>query len=170
MTGHSSLRNRIIRDRRGYSALIGTIIMILVVMFLFYNVYMFSLSRDADYQNIVSRSQQLDADRDAEKLTIQTATITGGGAFPFFIKCTLQNSGSVPIQVVRLWFKDLSATPAIVASLSVLSQNVVLQPGSLSNQTFTVTLSGALPTDFFSVTLISSRANPTTRGVYGTGF
>ncbi len=167
---HLLRHSRIIRDRRGFSALIGTIILVLVVMFLFYNVYMFSQSRDADYQDIVSRSQQLDADRNGEELTIQTATVTGGGAVPFVVRCTLLNSGSVPVQVVRLWFKDLTAAPAIVTSVSLLSQKVVLQPGSISNQTFTVTLSGALPTDFFSVTLISSRANPTTRGVYGAGF
>jgi hypothetical protein len=135
----------------------GTIILILVVMFLFYNVYLFTVSRDADYQNIVIRSQQMDADRAAEKLSIFNAVKTGGSGFPIVVTCTLQNDGSVPIQVVRLWLKDFT-TPSITAvNASLLSQNVVIQPGARTNQNFTVTAQGALSVDTFILTLITSR-------------
>jgi hypothetical protein len=157
-----------IRNRRGYSALLATIIMVLVVMFLFYNVYMFMLNRDTDLQNIISRSQQLDADRSAEILTILNPTITGGNGLPIIVACTLVNNGSVPIQVVRLWLKDLnpiSNLPAVTASL--MTQNVVLQPGASTLRSFQVTLPGAFASDTFALTLVSSRGNSVTTRING---
>lgn len=133
-------------------------------MFLFYNVYMFSLSRDADYQNIVARSQQLDADRAAESLRIQLASKTGGGN-TIAVTCTLANDGPVPIQVVRLWLKD--SKPSInVVSVSLMSQNVVLQPGMSIQRTFSVTVPGALGTDSFTLTLVTSRGKSVTTFIY----
>lgn len=143
----------------------GTIILVLVVMFLFYNVYMFSMTRDADYQNIVSRSQQLDADRAAESLRIQLASKTGGGNFPVVVTCTLVNDGSVPIQVVRLWLKDSKPSISVV-SVSLMSQNVVLQPGMSISRTFSVTVPGALGTDSFTLTLVTSRGKSVTTFIY----
>jgi hypothetical protein len=157
-----------IRNRRGYSALLATIIMVLVVMFLFYNVYMFMLNRDTDLQNIISRSQQLDADRSAEILTILNPTTTGGNGLPIIVACTLVNNGSVPIQVVRLWLKDLnpiSNLPAVTASL--MTQNVVLQPGASTLRSFQVTLPGAFASDTFALTLVSSRGNSFTTRING---
>jgi hypothetical protein len=142
----------------------GTIILVLVVMFLFYNVYMFSLSRDADYQNIVARSQQLDADRAAESLRIQLASKTGGGN-TIAVTCTLVNDGPVPIQVVRLWLKD--SKPSInVVSVSLMSQNVVLQPGMSIQRTFSVTVPGGFGTDSFTLTLVTSRGKSVTTFIY----
>ncbi len=158
----------IFRNRKGYSALIATIIMVLVVMFLFYNVYMSMMSRDTDLQNIISRSQQLDADRNAEILTILNPATTGGGGFPIVVTCTLVNSGSVPIQVVRLWLKDLNSMSNLPAvTISLMNQNVVLQPGASALRSFQVSMSGAFPSDTFALTLVSSRGNSLTRRING---
>lgn len=139
--------------------------MVLVVMFLFYNVYLFTLNRDSDLQNAVSRSQQLDADRAAESLTILNAATTGGGNNPIIVTCTLLNSGSVPLQVVRLWLKDLTTSSVTVVSVSLLSQNVVLQPGVSILRSFTASLPGASASDTFTLTLVSSRGNSLTRRI-----
>jgi hypothetical protein len=142
--------------------------MVLVVMFLFYNVYMFILGRDTDLQNVISRSQQLDADRNAETLTILNPAITGGIGFPLVINCTLVNTGSVPIQVVRLWLKDLNPMSNLpVVTVSLMNQNVVLQPGASTLRSFQVNLPGAFASDTFALTLVSSRGNSLTRRING---
>ncbi len=165
---HLQHRKGLIRDRTGYSALLATIIMVLVVMFLFYNVYMQMLSRDTDLQNIISRSQQLDNDRNAEILTVVNPATTGGNGFPIVVTCTLINSGSVPVQVVRLWLKDLNPISNLpVVTLSLLSQNVVLQPGASAVRTFQVTMPRAFASDTFTLTLVSSRGNSLTRRING---
>jgi hypothetical protein len=145
----------------------GTIIMILVAMFLFYNVYMFTVNRDMDYQNIVIRSQQMDADRATETLTIVSPGTTGGNGVPIVVTLTLVNGGSVPIQVVRLWLKDLTSGHEGFATISLLSLNVALQPGSSTIQSFNVPLSGAFASDTFALTLVSSRGNSVTRRING---
>lgn len=166
MTAHSPHHSRIMRDKKGYAAILATIIMVLVVMFLFYNVYMFMLNRDTDFQNIVSRSQQLDADRSAEILTIVNPAISGGNGFDLVVTCALVNSGSVPVQVVRLWLKDLSSPSNLpVATLSLLTRNIVLRPGASTTQSFTVAMQGAFASDTFSLTLVSSRGSSLTRRI-----
>jgi hypothetical protein len=140
--------------------------MVLVVMFLFYNIYLFKLNRDNDLQNAVSRSQQLDADRAAESLKIQSATKTGGSGFPIVVTCILKDDGSVPIQVVRLWLKDSTTSSITAVNASLLSQNVVLQPGASKIQTFTVTVPGALSSDSFTLTLVTSRGNSAVAFIY----
>lgn len=145
----------------------ATIIMVLVVMFLFYNVYMFMHARDADYQNVVGRSQQLDADRAAESLKIQSVSKIGGSGFPIVVTCTLKNDGSVPIQVVRLWLKDSATSSMTAVNVSLLSQNVVLQPGASTLQIFPpVTVPGALSSDAFTLTLVTSRGNSAVAFIY----
>jgi flagellin-like protein len=147
------------RNRKGYSALIGTIIMVLVVVFLYFNVYLYTLDRNKDFQDVVSRSQQLDADRTSEKVTISSANYTNGGGGAIVINCTLINSGSVPTQIVRLWLQDTSIPAPNVGNSSLLSGNFVLQPGVTKFQNFSVLLPGASSSDSFALRLVTSRAN-----------
>ena len=139
----------------------------MVVLFFFYNVYIFMLNRDADFQNVVSRTQQLDADRAAESLKIQFVTTDGGGDYPIIINCTLVNDGSVPIQVMRIWLRDLTIPSIPIANASLVSQNIVLKPGATIPATFTVNAPGALASHSFTMTLITSRANSVWVRIYG---
>ena len=157
MTAHSPRKKHLLRNRKGYSTIIGTIILVLVVLFLFFNVYMFMLSRDTDFQNAASRSQQLDADRNAESITITDAQILPSGPDTIIITCTLINNGSVPVQIVRLWLLDSSMPPPNITNMSV---NIVMQSGiKRTSQSFIVSLPGALPTHLFALRLVTSRGN-----------
>jgi hypothetical protein len=139
--------------------------MVLIVIFLFYNVYLFKLNRDADFQNVVSRSQQLDADRNSEIVSITRATCSGGAGGAIVINCTIVNSGSVPVQIVRAWLQDQTITTLSVANASLLTQNIVLQPGVTKTPTFSVVLPGASATHSFVLQLVTSRANVATTPV-----
>lgn len=147
------------RSQRGYSALIATIIMVLIVVFLYFNVYLFALDRNKDFQDVTSRSQQLDADRISEKVEILEASLTAGGGDSLIITCTLVNSGSVPTQIVRLWLQDNSFPTPIVGTTGLQSGNIVLPPGVTKSQTFGVILPGASSADQFALRLVTSRAN-----------
>lgn len=95
---HSSSRKKLRINRKGYSAIIGTIFMVLIILFLYFNVFTFSLNRNTDFQDVISRSEQLDADRNAEQITITNSFLT----FPsgqIKLYCTLSNNGTVPVQL-----------------------------------------------------------------------
>ncbi len=153
------------RNRRGYAALIATIIMVLVVVFLYFNVYLYTLDRNRDFQDVTSRSQQLDADRNSEKVTVLDASCTNGGGDSIVITCTLVNSGSVPTQIVRLWLQDNSFPAPNVGTVDLRSGNIILQPGVTKSQTFIVVLSGASSADSFALRLVTSRANIVTANI-----
>lgn len=156
MMVHSLRLNKILRSRKGYATLVATIIMVMVVMFLFYNVYLFKLRSDADYQNAISRSQQLDGDQASEKLTVLNAAATNGGTDAVIISCTLINDSHIPIQIVRLWLVDVTLPSSNTANVTL---NLVLQPGARAFRSFLVTLPGAQFLHSFSARFVTSRAN-----------
>lgn len=165
MTHHSSYRKRLHRNRKGYSAIIATIIMVLIILYLYFNVSMFALNRDRDFQDMTSRSQQLDADRNAEQLLISDIIIDQGGQpGQIAVTCTLTNTGTVPVQMARLWVKDNSSPQNNVGNVALLTPPVLLQPGGSITRTFPpVTLVGALASDSFYIWLVTFRGNSFSR-------
>jgi len=148
-------------DRKGYSALIATIFMVLVVLFLYFNVFMFTLNRDTDFQDVISRSEQLDADRNAEQVTITDVVITQDSqSGQLLITCMLVNNGSVPVQMARLWVQDNDLGQNNVGNVALFTPPILLQLGSRVRETFPpVTINGASASDKFYVWLVTFRGN-----------
>jgi hypothetical protein len=154
---------RFLRNRKGFSTLIATIFMVLIILFFYFNVATFALNRNTDFQDAVSRSQQLDADRNAEHITIFGVSPSGGlnpGQLRF--SATLINDGSVSVQFVRVWIQDYQLSgQVVISSFSLRSQQmqIVLEPGSRVIRNIDVTIPGARSYDSFSLWFITSRDN-----------
>jgi len=133
--------------------------MVLIVLYLYYNLYLFTLNRETDFQDVSSRSQQLDADRNAEKITISNVAESQSGN-SIIISCMLTNNGSVATQIVRLWLTDFSVSPSDVSNVGLQTFKIVLQPGQQIPETFTVPLlQGESAADSFALELVTSRSN-----------
>ena len=142
---------RLMRNRKGFSAIIGTIFLVLVVMFLYFNVFMFIQKQDTKFQDVVSQSAQLDADHSVEAryVNVFSVTVTGSGDTRTLI-CNIQNNGSLPIMIVRVWVK---INPTLAEDNTPLS--IVLQPGASSS--FSMPWSSA--SNQFSLFFVTSRGN-----------
>ena len=72
-------RKNFLADRKGYSEIVGAIFMVLIALFLFFNVFMFVLNQNTAFQDSASQANRLLANRLAEKFTLSRLTynITG---------------------------------------------------------------------------------------------
>jgi hypothetical protein len=125
--------------------------MVLVVMYLYFNVFMFIQSRNVAFQDTISQSQQLDVDRNTEQVTISNVTCT-----PTSISCNITNTGPLPVQIVRLWVVDSHASVQNYAQLPV---HIILQPGANVPFDKTVTINGASINDRLTIWFVTARGN-----------
>jgi hypothetical protein len=151
----------LLRNRRGYSALIATIIMVLVVLFLYFNVFMLSVNRNTDYQDVVTRSNQLDADKRTEQMSISvSATARAIVGSTYKVSCYVTDTGSLPVKVVRVWVRGLQqgeisypvSAPNVLQAgdrIDVLANINVLVSGSYLNN----------PNTKITITVVTSRGN-----------
>ncbi len=79
--------------------------MVLVVLFLVFNVQMFMLDRDTALQDTVSQTQELQADTNAEQLTFANTAVNIAGN-QVTISCEIKNTSPLSIQLVTLWVMD----------------------------------------------------------------
>ena len=135
MTGHSPLRKRWIRSRKAYSGIIATIFMVLVVMYLYFNVFMFIQSRNVAFQDVTSQSQQLDIDRNIEQITISNVSCTSVGSLSGHYNITLiiKNIGPLPVQLMRIW---IQITQAEYTNVSI-SPPIIVPSGGFRDFSFT---------------------------------
>ncbi len=139
--------------------------MVLVVMFLYFNVYMFLQKEDATFQDTVAQSQQLDADRDAEKWVIDAWTTPEAGdpnhQFQFAFQIT--NSGPIPLEIKRVWAFDSTRSMYAPISVSFLQQPIVLPSGAWVQRLIPKSSFGfpsyVLASDEFMLWLVTSRGN-----------
>ena len=134
MTDHSLLHKRWIRSRKGYSGLIATIFMVLVVLYLYFNVFMFIQSRNVAFQDVTSQSQQLDIDRSMERVRISDVTYPVGR-----IALTIKNIGPLPVQLVRMWVHNSEGEYTTLR----FSPPIILHSGSEIPLNFPIGIDGA---------------------------
>jgi hypothetical protein len=148
--GHSR-RKSLLGNRRGYSAVIATIFMVLAVLFLYFNVYMYIQKQDARLQDAVSQSAQLDTDHgiEARYLNVFSVAVTGSGTNRT-LNCSIENNTPLPVMIVRVWVKNSSSL--ISAPISI-----VLQPGA--RPFFQFSIPRGLVSNQFSLFFVTSRGN-----------
>ena len=153
---HLSRHKHSVRNRRGFSAVIGTIFMVLVVLFLYFNVFMFIQNQDTKFQDVISQSQQLDVDRNAERVTIANIQSPMMEANQVYITCTIINNSSLPVKITRVWIKDLNTGNMGNSDSSPLP--LVLPSGSSAIQkSFIINIQN--PSGLFYLQFVTSRGN-----------
>lgn len=157
--GHSR-RRKLLGNKKGFSAVIATIFMVLAVLFLYFNVFMYIQKQDSRLQDAVSQSAQLDADRNMELGHVTFSVISCRqvvGTNQFVISCTIVNNSPIPVQLVRFWAQDYQ-NPRRTNSLLM---STVLEPGGTKQlPAFTITISDAQqPTRAIYMWFITSRGN-----------
>jgi archaellum component FlaG (FlaF/FlaG flagellin family) len=127
--------------------------MVLAVLFLFFNVYMFIQKQDIKFQDTIMQSQQMDTDRNNEKVSIPIDPTQTTNANIVTVNCSIKNDGSIPAKIVRAWLTD--TTYNTISHTNILG--IVLSPGEISNRLLAFTMNDH--SGQFRLDIVTSRGN-----------
>jgi len=90
---------------KGISTVLGTVFLTLVVFAISTNVFLWSLSRNAEYTLAVKEENQKTADRLNEYFIASSANYSMGDG-EIMINVALKNAGSLAVQLINIWVFD----------------------------------------------------------------
>jgi len=128
--------------------------MVIVVILLTTNVFLWTLSQNTLYNEAVKEKNQLEVDRLNERIKAFDATYTAASD-KVSVSAQLQNQGPLSVQITNLWVRNIDKNLYNFSG----TLNVNLQPGGNSTLTIDVTVIGSAPGDRFSSWLITGRGN-----------
>lgn len=140
---------------KGFSSVIGTIFMVLVMMLMGTTVFMWTLRQNTLYYQAVKEKNQIEVDRLNERVKAFDAVyaVTDNDVS---VTVELQNQGPLSVQILNLWVVDVN-TRSYNFSRS-LSVNY-LQPGENAILKANVTIIDSTNDHRFSSWLITGRGN-----------
>ena len=137
---------------KGISTVLGTVFLTLVIFAISTNVFIWTLSRNAEYTLAVKEENQKTSDR------LNEYVIASGTNYSvpdeIHIKVTLKNAGSLAVQLINIWVFD--TTLEKYANTPV---DVSLNPGQAMPYSLTVTIPGANASDDFVSWFVTARGN-----------
>ena len=158
MTPRLLLSKKLCKDSKGVYSIIAAVFVVLVVMVLYTNVFVFMLNQNVFFQEAVSQANQEDIDRNDEKITVSDANYTVEGN-EVHVDVIVTNDGPVSVQIVTLWVFD--ATIRKYGYNDVL--NINLKTGDMivfaGASALTVTLEGSHALNEFAAWFVSARGN-----------
>jgi len=93
------------KNSKGVSGIIAAIFLVLIVFFLYANVFTFILTQNTSYQEVLSEVNQRDIDRSDEKITVSNVNYTVVED-QVRVEAQVKNNGPVSVQIVTLWVVD----------------------------------------------------------------
>ena len=139
---------------KGISTVLGTVFLTLVVFAISTNVFLWTLSRNAEYTLAVKEENQKNIDRLNENVIASNTNYSVLEKDEVTVKVTLTNAGSVAIQIVSLWVFD--TTQQKYANAPV---DYSLNAGQASDRIFTVPISGANASHALVSWFVTARGN-----------
>jgi archaellum component FlaF (FlaF/FlaG flagellin family) len=145
-------------DPRGFSAVVGTVFMVLVVMLMSTGVFLWTLAQNTEYNQAVKQSNQLDIERLNEKVTASNVNYTVSSG-KVYVSVIISNEGSLSAKIVTLWVVDTNAqTYGFNTTL-----DIDLNPGETidfrEDTAIVVTVPGSSPAHTFSSWFVTARGN-----------
>lgn len=149
---------RFLKDSKGISTAIGTVLLVLAMFVISSNVFMWTISQNTVYSESVRESHQTDADRFNEKIVALNGNYTVDGD-EVTVEAELTNAGSVAAQIINLWVFDTGPSNQRYNYTSLNLNLINLNPGDVFDSEVTVTIPGADPSHNFVSWFVTARGN-----------
>jgi hypothetical protein len=155
-----NLHHNLHRNNKGIGTVFGMVFFLLIVMVVFAS-FMVILNQNTGLDQTVMQTRQMDSDKANEQLTItQLANAnlyTNIRANSVTVNCNVTNTGTIPVQLKRLWFEDTSNYKT--GNLLISNPNIIIQQGGNWTCNMPVTVIGALSNDTFIFWFETARGN-----------
>jgi hypothetical protein len=121
-------KQKVRRNNKAVSTIFGMVFFLLIVVIVFAS-FAVILNQSTSLENAMIKARQIDNDKANEHLLIMTnATFLNGQ-----LKCQIQNTGTIPAQVVRIWAQPSGAgVPANKPALITIQQGQSSPPYTFS--------------------------------------
>jgi hypothetical protein len=150
------------KDREGFAGVIAAIFMVLIVLFLVYNVSMFTLNQNTAFQSKTNQSDQLIIDQNNEQIVVNVPSrpvVQNTGKV--IVPLDVTDTSPLSIEIVSVWVQDLSITSN--PNYNRTTTSIALQPGTTIIRNVTVSVASAKIGDSQFVSwLITARGNNVT--------
>ena len=164
MTIRLPLRKRsrkLIANSKGFSSVIGTTFMVLVMMFLSTTVFLWTLSQNTMYNEAVRARNEEEADRRSENVVAVSGNYSVNEVTDeVTVNVVLKNAGSVAVQIINLWVLDSDPSNQRYTNKSL---NLNLKSGDVLNLVgssgLNVTILGADPSHNFASWFVTAKGN-----------
>ena len=168
------LQHEFKRNRKGVASIFAMVFFLLIVIIVFAS-FVVVLNRTTTLEQTLTQTRQVDLDKGDEQLIVSSQNADDffdidANAKTVTVKCMLSNTGTLPVEVVRLWVQDV--TQPEVASSPISSTDGTVAAGQVKALSGTVTFSSAIQSnDQFQFWFVSARGNQfsfkTNDGYYG---
>jgi hypothetical protein len=152
---------RFIKDSKGVSTAIGTVLLIVALFAVISNVFMWTISQSTQYSESVRKGHQTDTDRFNEKITASNGSYSVWGN-TVTVEPTLTNVGAMAAQIINLWVFD-TTQQRYGFNDTISSLNLNLNPGQIldltGSEAITVAIPGVSSTDDFNSWFVTARGN-----------
>jgi uncharacterized membrane protein YukC len=150
-----------VKDRKGFAGIIAAIFMVLIAIFLVFNVFMFTMERNGAFQDSVKQANQLILDKNNEQIVVNIPSRPIPSTNSITVPLDITDSSPLSIEIVSVWVQDLSMTSN--PNYNCASTTIALQPGTTIVRNVIVSIAGAKSTDSdFNCWLITGRGNNVT--------
>ena len=144
---------------KGISTVLGTVFLILVIFAISTNVFLWTMSKNAQYTQAVKDENQRDIDRLSENAVASGANYSVS-EYEVTVRATLRNAGSVAVQIINLWVFDTDPSNQRYTNQSL---DLNLNPGEVlylrGSDSLTVTIPGADGSHHFVSWFVTARGN-----------
>lgn len=120
--------------------------------------FMIILNQNTGLEQTVTQTRQMDQDKANEHLTI-TDQGSASGTDSITINCILNNTGTLPVQIERLWVEDLTINATNSVQILPTDAIYILQQGQANSTSKSINIPGASSTDNFRFWFVTARGN-----------
>jgi len=146
------------KNSKGYSGIIAGIFLVLLVLVLYSNVFMFLLKQNTSFQEEVSDVNQKDIDRSSEKLIVSNVNYTVVGD-QVRVEAQVSNDGPVSVQIITLWVIDTTVQKYGYNNTLNINSKTGVTLNLTGSNAMIATIEGSNSSDVFTSWFVTARGN-----------